>query len=126
MNTEKSIKSVMEEYEKSLQLSTRIKRLISWARYDLYYGPTPEGDDIDNTGEIYPGFSRAIDEIKDALDDVSDIYIDTMAESWSDKEPEGWQDENGEWVEPEYGDYYRLERSEVLRYILGKELASYL
>lgn len=124
--TNKSLKEALNQYEESLQLTPRIRRLISAANFDLYYGPTPEGEDIDNTGEIYPGFCKALDEIKDSLEEVDELWIDIDCGSYSTKEPEGYTDEEGNYEEPFWDSIYHLERKEVLQHIVGKELQSYL
>jgi len=59
--SDRRIKEVTRALWVAYPAPTRIRWLINTARYDLYYGPVPEGEDFD--GEPYPGFTRALDEL---------------------------------------------------------------
>jgi hypothetical protein len=123
-------------------LDTDVRRLINQATFDLWYGPGV-GDD-DNDAPRYPGFGPACDQIKAALASLpSTLYLFDDWEGWSETEPEAHPcDECGGTaidsedaedrcpycvrgsVEPD--PYYALDRSEVVRIIVGKELAEYI
>ena len=117
-------KTIREAVEEKYPLPEEIQMLITQATYDLYYGPWGV-EEID--GYIYPGFASACDQISDAVDEVSDLYIDIQSGEAFEHEPEPWTDEEtGEVVEPYYEDWYHLDRKEVLKYLVGKELATYI
>ena len=103
-----------------------INRLVNMARYDLYYGPMQEGEDVD--GYTYPGFSKAIDQINTWLSKVmEDVWYDRQSGEVLTKKPEGYEDEEtGEYVEPMWEDYYHLKARDVVRTMFGRELGSYL
>ena len=115
-------------------LDADTERLITQATYDLYFGPI--GDD-DEDAPPYPGFETACDRIKLALRDLpSTLYLFDDWEDWSETEPEAHTCEECKGdggpcdfcvdgsVDPE--PYYALDRSEVVRIVVGKELAEYV
>lgn len=112
---QKIIDRALTAWLKANPLPADIKSLIAQANSDLYYGP--------NQDEDYIGFVPACNAIGKALDDIGDLYVDLQSEEVFDKEPQGFEDE-GEWFEP--GDYCHLERRDVLKRIVGRELASHL
>ena len=125
-NTEKEMKKAIHQYFREKGIYTdAINRLINTANFDLYYGPTPEGDEPDGDGWRYPGFTGACAQIKDALDDVREIWFDSNCGEVLDREPQG-EEVDGEYIEPFWGDYLHLERKDVLRILLGRELVSYI
>lgn len=117
--TIKKIDRLVDEYLqtwKQEHLTERIRKLINFASYDLYYGPSVERDE----NFPYPGFSKACKEIAQALDDadLSELYVDTMVEEVYDTEPQ--VDEFGMEL------IYKIERHEVIEALVGKELGKYI
>ena len=100
----------------------RIEWLINAATYDLYYGPTPAGADID--GHEYPGFTSALDEIENWFDEnvPSEVWFDSDSGEVLESEPEAFE-EDGEIIEPFWEEIYHVDR--VRKEMLGK-LAEYL
>lgn len=121
------------------------RELIANANYDLWYGP----HDYEN----WPGFETACREIKRALKSVpSTLYVDTDAECWTETEPPqyeqcpdcegGWAtgipESDGEACEtcdgtgeiesatPSDGGWWEVSRRDLVRAIVGKELAEYV
>jgi len=109
-------------------LSENVRRLANTATFDLYNGPFEEGFEPDGDDFKYPGFSEAIDLIKQHSDDIGEIWFDEDCDYASDKEPEThwYNDETDEWEEYNLESTYHYERRDVLNAIFGKELASYL
>lgn len=108
------------------QVPADIRRLVSMARFDLYYGPLEVGfRDEGDPNEPYPGFSEACDRISRCLEDIiEDVWVDMDCEDVSTSEPEGFYD-GDEWIEPFLENVYHFDRGDVKRAYLG-ELASYL
>lgn len=130
-NTEKAINKAVNEYWKP-KLGERGKRLINWLNSDLYYGPYAAGttDEEDNPDATYPGFTSAIDELRDIIDAAGgfqDMWYDNDSGQLMESEPEGYTDEEtGEFIEPFLEETYLLEGRDVAKYVLGKELVSYV
>lgn len=130
-NTEKAINKAVNEYWEP-KLGERGNRLINWLNADLYHGPYAAGttDEEDNPNATYPGFTSAIDELREIIDNAGgfqDMYYDNDTGGLSDKEPEAFEDEEtGEMIEPYIEETYHLEGRDVARYVLGKELVSYV
>lgn len=130
-NTEKAINKAVNEYWEP-KLGERGKRLVNWLNSDLYHGPYPAGttDEEDNPDATYPGFTAAIDELREIIDNAGgfqDMYYDNEFGSLMENEPEAYEDEEtGEMVEPYLEETYHLESRDVARYVLGKELVSYV
>jgi hypothetical protein len=118
-----------------------VQKLINLATYDLWHGPVGDGavgdPALDEYGQEnewagYPGFVSATEKIGEVFDDVpSTLYVDTGAECWSEREP--GPDECGECcgrgeicTEPYLDDTYEVGRAQLVRAIVGKELAEYL
>jgi hypothetical protein len=117
-------------------LSDETRNLIMSANRDLWEGPHAE--------DGYPGFVRATLAIREALEDVpSTLWIDVGAEYWSTSEPKaepcetcsgnGYDSDDQTcpdctegWVEPFTEETYRVERRDLVRALVGKELAEYL
>lgn len=110
----------------------------------------------ENEWSEYPGFISACDKIKEALHDLpSRLYIDAECEDWQTSEPEPtacetchgrgevehyMTDDNeighdvpikcndclgtGAWEV--FGDYWQLERLDLVKKIVGKELSEYV
>ena len=135
--------------EQRQALDATIRQRIQQANYDLYFGPVGDGavgDPADGSDDWagYPGFTKATAEIADALDAVpSRLFLDVDAEYWTDHEPEGEKCEecHGEGategekcdlcngvgvIEPAWECWYEVDRKELLRAIVGKELVAYL
>ena len=121
-------------------LDPSIVKLIEGAKQDLHFGPA-YGEESD-----FPGFETACLAIKRALEDVpSTLYVDTGAGCWSQSEPEpeeclecngaGTYDDdetpcldcNGSGKVPPYTEEtYQVERRDLVRALVGKELAEYV
>ena len=121
--TEKNIRAKLRD---AYPMPTEVIRLVTTAGWDLYNGP-PD-DERDNDGWKYPGFAQAVDIIREWADDIpSTVWIDTFAGGVSESAPEAWLDDaTGAWVEPEWSDWCQLERRDVLRLLMDRELASYI
>ena len=116
-NQEKAIRSFV-----LADVGDDTKRLIRLANYDLYYGPVTEPDD----GEPWPGFVRACREIRDAIR-VSDLYLDSQSGEVTDTEPQWCDCIADDCTEQHFpSDYYKVERADVMRIVVGKELAPYV
>lgn len=130
-NTEKAINKAVNEYWEP-KLGERGKRLINWLNSDLYHGPYAAGttDEEGNPDATYPGFTSGIDEIRDIIDNAGgfqDMWYDNDSGELMEKEPEAYEDEEtGEMIEPFLEETYLLEGRDVARYVLGKELVSYV
>ncbi len=130
-NTEKAINKAVNEYWEP-KLGERGKRLINWLNADLYHGPYAAGttDEEDNPDATYPGFTAAIDEVREIIDNAGgfqDMYYDNDSGALMEDEPGAFEDEEtGEMIEPYLEETYHLESSDVARYVLGKELVSYV
>ena len=132
-------------------LSPEVERLITQATYDLHFGPYPESpEQEEDDWKDWPGFSSACETIKDACEDMPRVlYIDTDCEYWQTSEPENeeccscegsgtyTEEDAGETfdcdackgtgsVEPYWDCWYKAEKKDLLRAIVGKELAKYL
>lgn len=105
--------------------------LIRLAWFDLWYGPFT--GDIE--GEEYPGWvaaSERLAEIRDALPIT--LYVDLDCDYVGEEEPEGFEEDTGEvdedgnpileWVEPE--EYYTVDRDDIARAVLGKDIVAHL
>ncbi len=111
-------------------LDERTQKLGTLAWHDLVYGPVTYCEDCgedclsDCTCAIkYPGFSAAVDEIRNAL--PSALYVEADTDFVSENEPQGYEDEEtGEWREPE--PYYCLDRKGVVAAAFGSDLAAYV
>ena len=120
------------------QLDPSIVKLIEGAKQDLHFGPA-YGEESD-----FPGFETACLAIKSALEDVpSTLYVDTDAEVWQESEPSAYEcpecvgngvptDDDcpgcagsGK-VEPYLEETYQVERRDLVRALVGKELAEYV
>jgi hypothetical protein len=97
-------------------LSSVIRILINQAGIDLHYGSS--------SLENYPGFTSACKLIRAALDEQlpSQLWFDVESGSWQEKEPAIDCAAAGDW----YEGYYVVERYELQKIIVGKELIRYL
>lgn len=122
--------SELADYVKSLNLTDDTLLLIGRANYDLHQGPLYidwEGyptASFDPSG-IQFNFRAACDKISDTLSDVGDLWIDTECGCWQESEPAPFH-EGDEFYDVNWSDWYHMERSEVLAYIVGKELVRYV
>jgi hypothetical protein len=106
-------------------LPDNVKPLINQANYDLYFGPVDEGFELYEDGDTYPGFSKALDLISEALPNIHDVYFDECFGEIVECEPEAYfDDEFQEWIEPDQ--YYLIESTDILKALLGKELYQYI
>lgn len=111
-----------------------VKGLIGAANFDLYYGPSVPDEE-------YPGFVEAVDLIDNQLSEVEEIWFDLHTEEVFTSEPgmtyectecNGGDDSDcdcgGRGYEDRFmsGDLFYVDRAEVFRILLGRELASYL
>lgn len=107
-------------------LDNRVRRLVSMALSDLYFGPFVaedfEADDPDETIR-WPGYVPAIEEIRKAADKLPRVlWIDTEFGEVLESEPEGWDDEDtGEWVDPiwEREIYCEFNTRDIMRATFG-------
>jgi len=123
----KMIDEAVSNYAQDIwdSLPSNIKPLINQANYDLYFGPVEEGFEMNQDGDTYPGFSKALDLISEALPNIHDIYVDGFCGEVLECEPEAYfDDELQEWIEPE--EYYLVESVDILKALLGKELYQYI
>lgn len=92
--------------------------LISKAKHDLYFGPAQLADD-----EGYPGFSKALQVIRESLSDLYDVFVDESGHV-SDTEPQGYfDDELGDFIEPL--PYAVVDAKVVISKVLGAELSAH-
>ena len=121
-NKKKIRKLVSEHFEKDIP--ERIRRLSNIASYDLYFGPFPPDKEFEGDFD-WPGFEKAIDEIKPWIESniPSDLWVDIDCDYIMEKEPDGYlDDETGEYIEP-FLEYYHLDSfKEIASYIFNKEL----
>ena len=141
-----STKTALQEWAKETRalIPDDVRRLIGMANWDLYNGPSGGGlEDEDEQGEtIYPGFETACKRIREALDDTlpSVLYVDDQ-DCYSTEEPKAeechectdgvtpegekcWACGASGYIDPE--PYTELDRHELMRAIVGKELVQYL
>jgi hypothetical protein len=138
---QKGVERAMAKWAKKerAKLSHRIRQLIMLAIWDLYYGPIGSNEDARNLQdetkgpvENWPGYSKACDEIRKALDDLpSELWIDLQCEeAFTDKpegeylenpdyDPEDEDSEEKEWCEPNWEDFYMVELREIKAAIVG-------
>lgn len=111
-------------------IDPQIRKLISYAKTDLYNGPldpeeVKETDDFD-----YPGFQSACQRIQEALEDVlHEVWVDDMAEVVLDKEPDfcqGHEDAEDTCDLPLAEDFTHYTLSKVRWIVVGKELKGYI
>lgn len=113
----KALKRVLDQFKTDTleSLEPEIRRLISSANHDLYFGPNDADEIPDNDEFVYPGFVIACEKIHDALQDLQTIYVDSDTETYSSTHPE------------EFEEYiYTIDRKAVLQIIVGKELVDYI
>jgi hypothetical protein len=102
-------------------LSEEISKLISQATFDLYHGPINDGavgDPAADDEELakYPGFVTACRSIAKAIDGLpSTLYLCTDTDEVVETEPE-----------EEGFDWWRMDRSDIKKALLGRELAGYV
>jgi hypothetical protein len=130
-------------------LPHRVRVLIALAKWDLYNGPLYREhardlqDESDGPVEEWPGFSKATDELKEALaEHATDVYVDLQSETASTHAP---QDDEYEDANPDYdpdddeseetitvrnavdwSDYATVSASDAISYLVGDELAKYV
>jgi hypothetical protein len=121
------------------------QKLINLATYDLYFGPVGDGAagdpaDGDSDWDGWPGFSKACDAIEKVLRDLPrELYVDVDCGYWQEEEPRSEKcdacQENGEtcevcggsgWIDPIWENWMKLDRTELKKLIVGKELAEYV
>jgi hypothetical protein len=99
------------------QLPEEIIRRVGQLNRNLYVGPSGDEDD-------FPGFETGLEEVKAAIDDIGELWIEDGFVT--DSEPKPVQDEEtGEWFEVS-DEIYHYSRRDVLRAAFGSELAQYL
>jgi hypothetical protein len=134
LSLEKTVKEWAKEW-RTENLSPETQRLITLASFDLYFGPI---GDVDDDGNPWPGFQKACEIIREAVEDVpSVLFVDDGAGYWQESEPESERCEECKGVgcetcnkqgyfDPPWEDFYKLGRKELRELIVGKELAKYL
>ncbi len=98
--------------------------------------PMPKDWNVPLRPTLYPGFSRAVREIRAWWSDCElngEVWHDTQSGEWLTKEPQGWfdeeeKDEHGEpvWHEPFWEDYFHFEAKDVAIELFGRELAHHI
>lgn len=112
-------KRVEEEIRNFIQVPERIQSLCCSATSDLYFGP----NEVD---ENYPGFSSAIKEIRNWVDNIPyHLWVDSDCGAIWEREPETIE-VDGENIEPFWDSIYFLERKDILKTLFDSELVSYL
>lgn len=96
-----------------------VSQLATWAHYDLLHGPIIKSND----GKPWCGFSKAVERISQALEELGDLWVEDG--NILEKEPQPFKDEDGEWIEPVWEEITKVSRKEALRMAFG-ELAPYL
>lgn len=119
MSFSRVLEAAIDEYVTSLELPQRVRTLIGQARYDLFYGPVFDDPE-------YPGFGGAVDRIRAALDDVTDIYVETWSGCWQRCRPEPEYDEEGDLIGRAPCDFTMVDAQAVKTSLLGSELAAYV
>jgi len=110
-------KVVNEAIKESITVPEDIQAQAEMANYDLYHGPVPEGDIVDD--KVYLGFVKAVEAISGFVDEfIGDIYVNHMSGEVA-REPL-LEDEM------DLSDWIQVDRSSVLKILFGKELASYV
>lgn len=108
---------------KKENLSEDVCKLISQANFDLYYGPINDGavgDPAADDEELakYPGFVSACKTIRKAIDDLpSTLYINSDTEEVIEREPA---------CEEFDCDWWMIEKAQILKALVGKELVTYV
>lgn len=113
----KALDRTLEAWGKETRsnLEPKVLDLIRGANWDLYNGPLSVEDAEAQGIKDWPGFGKATEQIREALDDVREMFVDTESETWSTSEPE------------DYGfGYWRVERRDLLRALVGRELVEYV
>jgi len=96
---------------------------MAYIYFDSNYGPYGTGEEIDDSGYIYPGFEEAVKRINNFVSDIPrELYVDINFEEVVDRLPEGEEITIFK-IEPDLKDFYRFN---PLEYILGRELIKYL
>lgn len=131
-----------------------MSRLIAQCNFDLHHGPINDGavgDPAATDEELkkYPGFTTAIKLISQALADLPfDLYLNIETEEvleiepeWDkcehcDGEGETFTDDSEHYLECEEchgqcgfepaGDWWHVERDELRKVVVGKELSEYI
>lgn len=130
-----SVKAELAQWGKNWfneKFSDETRRLVFFAQQDLYNGPS-------GLDENYPGFETACQKIREELSHVpSALWIDIYSETVSEVEPEWCNHESGHEVEQDDvvkaiecdghspNDWQLIERAQIIRTIVGKELAQYV
>lgn len=128
---ERVLENWANDYRKE-HFTPEVAKALRLANYDLHFGP-PCQSDCENEWSGF-SFEKACKLIKEALEDVPHkLYIDIMCENYSDSEPQ-YEDCryllhscNGEGIfEPDYENIYEVERLQLIKAIVGKELSNYV
>jgi hypothetical protein len=140
---EKVLSAWAKEYR--LSLAPEVRKAINLATHDLWYSAPSDGSTSDPPTDEYGNenewsgysFDGACKMIKDALNDLpSTLYIDTDCEDYFTSMPENEEcpecDGNGYpchncngsgTLEPMWDHIYQVEKSDLKKAILGKDLA---
>lgn len=123
------------------KLDERVQKLIPIAIADLWHGPLSAenvAEEQPDLGFEYPSFQEACDEIKSALRlaRVSELYVDDLSGEIVESEPDCCAGEDCEECKGVPGrdascgrslpeDWTRYEKQDIIKIVLGKELAPY-
>lgn len=119
----KPVDEAVSEYLAAARIPRRVRELIKKARFDLYYGPYPVAEEESGLNEVpYPGFPAAVAEIRDGIENLDTIYVDTGSGCWQTEEPQPYED--GGLVFPT--EYVAVDAGYLKVRLCGRELAAYV
>lgn len=108
---------------KEENLDIGLDNLIFSAKSDLYFGPDTV-DDLD-----YPGFSKAVDQIKVTLSSLSDLYVSDWGEIVDSvvKIEQSYSEEDADFSSDYlYSEWTHFDRESIIEMIVGRELTPYV
>ncbi len=121
------IKGLDEAVRRHIKIPKRVQHQIDGARADLFYGPLSVRDAKDHGIKGWRGYDHAIGVIQDwiASDVPHELWYDNDFGGIYESLPEG-EYVDGEWQEPFLENTFHVDRGEILRALLGSDLAGSL